>query len=96
MFVHNVLACALFVRVFTDSAVIQEAGEASPQLMKQRSHTESHAAAPEGEPIQSSETPISSNSRDSSKFNTPIQGRPRPVPPKKIITGTGCKTKAVG
>ncbi|KAK3776483.1 hypothetical protein RRG08_023833 [Elysia crispata] len=70
----------------SDSAVIQEAGEASPQLMKQRSHTESHAAAPEGEPIQSSETPISSNSRDSSKFNTPIQGRPRPVPPKKIIT----------
>lgn len=70
-------------RAFSDSAVIPEAGEASPQLMKQRSHTESHAASPAGEPSQSSETSISSNTRDPSKFKAHIQGRPRPVLPKK-------------
>ncbi|GFO15240.1 ralbp1-associated eps domain-containing protein 1, partial [Plakobranchus ocellatus] len=66
-------------RAFSDSAVVPEAGEASPRLMKQRSHTESYAAAPAGEPSQLPDTPVSSGGgRDLSKYNAPIHGRPRP------------------
>ncbi|XP_035825555.1 ralBP1-associated Eps domain-containing protein 1 isoform X2 [Aplysia californica] len=63
-------------RAFSDSAVPHEPGgadpgELTPPLTKQRANTESH-------PLDSSqsETP-------NSKYSTPIQGRPRPVPPKK-------------
>ncbi|CAG5128012.1 unnamed protein product, partial [Candidula unifasciata] len=63
-------------RAFSDPAVLydrtsgQELGETTPPLTKQRANTESHFHD-------------SGQSEASNKYSTPIQGRPRPVPPKK-------------
>lgn len=71
----------LCVRVSTDPAVLhdraggQEPGELTPPLTKQRANTDSHFND-------------SSQLEASSKYSTPIQGRPRPVPPKKNASGT--------
>uniref|UniRef100_A0A2C9KXP9 EF-hand domain-containing protein n=1 Tax=Biomphalaria glabrata TaxID=6526 RepID=A0A2C9KXP9_BIOGL len=71
-------------RAFSDSSVPHEScgtdhGDSSPPLYKQRAYTEIHHQDP------------GHLDSPNSKYSTPIQGRPRPVPPKKNSVNTGIK-----
>ncbi|XP_055888060.1 ralBP1-associated Eps domain-containing protein 1-like isoform X1 [Biomphalaria glabrata] len=68
-------------RAFSDSSVPHEScgtdhGDSSPPLYKQRAYTEIHHQDP------------GHLDSPNSKYSTPIQGRPRPVPPKKNSVNT--------